>query len=172
MTEELLTDNAINEMLYEKRQNHNVKFYDSYLEALYEYEYKYFYETTLKANDYDEYKTTKKNKKEVVVTFQTEAGNKKSVKEIKAQALYENLEKKYAENCVANLVENYILITDEALNSVYNPYTNTVINETSYKNYVRTSKVIISHIHTFHTMDLLLTSHLNMVGRNLLMITL
>ena len=134
MTEELLTDNAINEMLYEKRQNHNVKFYDSYLEALYEYEYKYFYETTLKANDYDEYKTTKKNKKEVVVTFQTEAGNKKSVKEIKAQELYENLEKKYAENCVANLVENYILITDEALNSVYNPYTNTVINETSYKN--------------------------------------
>lgn len=134
MTEELLTDNAINEMLYEKRQNHNVKFYDAYLEALYEYEYKYFYETTLKANDYDEYKTTKKNKKEVVVTFQTEAGNKKSVKEINAQTLFENLEKKYAENCIATLIENYILITDEALNSIYNPYTDTIINETSYKN--------------------------------------
>lgn len=134
MTEELLTDNAINEILYEKRYNHNVKFYDSYLEALYEYEYKYFYETTLKSTDFNEFKTTKKNKKDVVVTFQTEAGNKKSVKEITAQALFENLEKKYAENSVASLIENYILIADEKLNSVYNPYTNTIINETSYKN--------------------------------------
>ena len=134
MTEELLTDNAINEMLYEKRYNHNVKFYDSYLEALYEYEYKYFYETTLKSTDYNEYKKTKKNKKDVVVTFQTEAGNKKSVQEIKAQKLFEDLEKKYAESSVATLIENYILITDTTLNSIYNPYTDTIINETSYKN--------------------------------------
>lgn len=134
MTEELLTDNAINEMLYEKRYNHNVKFFDSYLEALYEYEYKYFYETTLKSTDYNEYKKTKKNKKDVVVSFQTEAGNKKSVQEIKAQQLFEDLEKKYAESSVASLVENYILITDTTLNSIYNPYTDTIINETSYKN--------------------------------------
>ncbi|MBE6131488.1 MAG: hypothetical protein E7183_07175 [Erysipelotrichaceae bacterium] len=134
MTEELLTDNAINEMLYEKRYNHNVKFYDAYLEALYEYEYKYFYETTLSSTDYNEYKKTKKNKKDVVVTFQTEAGNKKSVQEIKAQKLFEDLEKKYAESSVATLIENYILITDTTLNSIYNPYTDTIINETSYKN--------------------------------------
>ena len=134
MTEELLTDNAINEMLYEKRYNHNVKFFDSYLEALYEYEYKNFYETTLKSTDYNEYKKTKKNKKDVVVSFQTEAGNKKSVQEIKAQQLFEDLEKKYAESSVASLVENYILITDTTLNSIYNPYTDTIINETSYKN--------------------------------------
>ncbi len=134
MTEDLLTDNAINEMLYEKRQNHNVKFYDAYLEALYEYEYNYFYTTTIKANDYEEYETTKKNKKDVVVTFQTEAGNKKSVKEIKAQTLFENLEKKYAENSVATLIENYILISDTTLNNIYNPYTDTILNETSYKN--------------------------------------
>ena len=134
MTEELLTDNAINEMLYEKRYNHNVKFFDSYLEALYEYEYKYFYETTLKSTDYNEYKKTKKNKKDVVVSFQTEAGNKKSVQEIKAQQLFEDLERKYAESSVASLVENYILITDTTLNSIYNPYTDTIINETSYKN--------------------------------------
>ena len=134
MTEDLLTENAINEMLYEKRQNHNVKFYDSYLEALYEYDYKYFYETTLKLTDYNEYKTTKKNKKDVVVTFQTEAGNKKSVKEISAQTFFENLEKKYADSSVATLIENYILITDTKLNSIYNPFTNTILNETSYKN--------------------------------------
>ena len=134
MTEELLTDNAINEMLYEKRYDHNVKFYDSYLEALYEYEYKYFYETTLSSTDYNEFKKTKKNKKDVIVTFQTEAGNKKSVQEIKAQKLFEDLEKKYAESSVATLVENYILITDTTLNSIYNPYTDTIINETSYKN--------------------------------------
>lgn len=134
MTEELLTDNAINEMLYEKRYEHNVKFFDSYLEALYEYEYKNFYETTLKSTDYNEYKKTKKNKKDVVVSFQTEAGNKKSVQEIKAQQLFEDLEKKYAESSVASLVENYILITDTTLNNIYNPYTNTIINETSYKN--------------------------------------
>lgn len=134
MTEELLTDNAINEMLYEKRYNHNVKFYDSYLEALYEYDYKYFYETTLKATDFNEFKKTKKNKKDIVVTFQTEAGNKKSVKEFSAQLLFENLEKKYAHSSVATLIENYILISDEKLNSIYNPYTDTIINETSYKN--------------------------------------
>ena len=134
MTEELLTDNAINEMLYEKRYNHNVKFYDSYLEALYEYDYKYFYETTLKATDFNEFKKTKKNKKDIVVTFQTEAGNKKSVKEFSAQLLFENLEKKYAHSSVATLIENYILISDKKLNSIYNPYTDTIINETSYKN--------------------------------------
>ena len=134
MKEELLTDNAINEMLYEKRYNHNVKFFDSYLEALYEYEYKYFYETTLKLTDYNEYKKSKKNKKDVIVSFQTEAGNKKSVKEIKAQTLFENLEKKYAHNSIATLVENYILITDTTLNNIYNPYTGEILNETSYKN--------------------------------------
>ena len=53
-------------------------------------------EHTLLTEKYNEYKKTKKNKKDVVVTFQTEAGNKKSVKEISAQTLFEDLEKKYS----------------------------------------------------------------------------
>ena len=134
MTEELLTENAINEMLYEKRYAHDVKIFDAYLEALYEYEYKYFYETTLKADEFDEYKKTKKNKKEVILTLQTEAGNKKSVVEFTAQDLFNVLEKKYAVSSTATLIENYVLINDEKLNAIYNPYTDKVINETSYKN--------------------------------------
>ena len=134
MTEELLTENAINEMLYEKRYAHDVKIFDAYLEALYEYEYKYFYETTLKADEFDEYKKTKKNKKEVILTLQTEAGNKKSVVEFTAQDLFNVLEKKYAVSSTATLIENYVLINDEKLNAIYNPYTGKVINETSYKN--------------------------------------
>ena len=134
MTEELLTENAINEMLYEKRYAHDVKIFDGYLEALYEYEYKNFYETTIKADEYNEYKKTKKNKKEVILTLQTEAGNKKSVVEFTAQDLFNALENKYAVSSAATLIENYMLINNEALNAIYNPYTDTIINETSYKN--------------------------------------
>ncbi len=133
-TEELLSDNAINEMIYERRQSHNVKIFDSYLEAVYEYDYKNFYETTLKLTDYDKYEQSKKNKKEVIVSYQSEAGNKKSVKEFTALDLFNRLEKKYASTSVATLVENYILLTDKELNNVYNPYTDEIYNETDYKN--------------------------------------
>ncbi len=133
-TEELLSDNAINEMIYERRQSHNVKIFDSYLEAIYEYNYKTFYETTLKLTDYNKYKTSKKTKKEVIVSYQTEAGNKKSVKEFTALDLFNRLEAKYASTSVASLVENYILISDKELNNIYNPYTDEIYNESDYKN--------------------------------------
>lgn len=132
--EELLSDDAINEMIYENRYNHNIKIYDSYLEAIYEYNYKTFYETTLKLTDYNKYKTTKKTKKEVIVSYQATAGDKKSVKEFTALDLFNRLEAKYASSSVATLVENYILISDKALNNIYNPYTNEIYNESDYKN--------------------------------------
>lgn len=133
-TKELLSDNAINEMIYENRQEHGVKIFDSYIEALYEYEYNNFYETTLKITDFDKYKTSKKTKKEVIVSFKSNKDNKKNDVEFTAQQLFDRLEAKYAANSVANLVENYILISDKALNNIYNPYTDEIYNNTSYKN--------------------------------------
>ena len=135
MTEELLTDNAINEMLYEKRQAHNLQFFDSYIEALYEYEYNYFYKTTLKANEFDEYKKSTKNQTKLIASAQKEAGNKKGDKiEFTAQDLFEKLEPKYGASSVATLVENYILVADKELNNIYNPYTEEILNESQYKN--------------------------------------
>lgn len=133
-TAELLSDNAINEMIYERRNDHKVKIYDAYLEALYEYEYKNFYESTLKLTDYAKYEKTKKNKKDEVATYLSDKDNKKSTVKITANEFFNILEPKYATSTVAKLVENYIIISDEELNSIYNPYTDKVLNKTSYKN--------------------------------------
>lgn len=132
--EELLTENAINEMIYERRQDHNIKIYDAYIEALYEYEYNNFYENTLGLSNFDKFEITTKNQKEVIVSFQTKAGDKNSVVEYKAIDLFNRLEKKYASSSVATLVENYILISNKEFNNIYNPYTEEVLNNDAYKN--------------------------------------
>jgi hypothetical protein len=122
-------------MLYEKRQAHNLQFFDSYIEALYEYEYNYFYKTTLKANEFDAYKKSTKNQTKLIASAQKEAGNKKGDKiEFTAQDLFEKLEPKYGASSVATLVENYILVADKELNNIYNPYTEEILNESQYKN--------------------------------------
>lgn len=133
-TEELLSDNAINEMIYENRYNHGLKIYDSYLEAIYEYEYKNFYESTLKVTEYNKYEKTKKTKKDVVATYQNVPGKKKDLTTIKVEDFFNNLEKQYAMSVVAALVENYMIVSDTKYNNIYNPYTDTVLNKTSYKN--------------------------------------
>ena len=133
MKKELLTDNNINDTIYQFRRDHNVKIFDSYMEAMYEYEYKYFYETTLKKTDYNKYKKSKKNQKSVVVSYQTEAGNKKSTVKIEAKDLFDVLYGKYAQSVTTSIVENYLLITNKEFNNIYNPYTDTVLDEDTYK---------------------------------------
>lgn len=133
MKEELLTDNNINRMIYELRQKHNVKIFDAYIEAIYEYEYTQFFETTLKLNDYTKYKTTKKNQKSTIVSYQTEAGNKKSVVKYTANDLYGRLEPKYASSVAATMIENYNLIVNQDFNNIFNPYNGKVYDKTSYK---------------------------------------
>lgn len=132
--EELLSDNAINQMVYKNRFDHNVKIFDSYLEAMYEYEYTNFFTTTLKTTDYDVYKASKKNQKETILSYYATAGDKKSIVKINAIDLFNRLEKKYGMNISTTLIENYNLITNKDLNNIFNPFTNEVYNETSYKN--------------------------------------
>ncbi len=127
--EALLTENALNEMSYVKRYEAGLKIYDAYIEAIYEYEYKNFYETTLSTTDYNKYEKTKKNKKALVAEFKV--GDNKV--EISADDLFNRMEPKYAGTAVSTFLENYKLIADEHFNSVYNPYTNKVLDETSYK---------------------------------------
>lgn len=134
--EALLTDNAVNEMIYETRYNAGLKIYDAYIEAIYEYQYKTFYETTIAANDYNKYKTTKKNKKTLVAEFTV--GNDKV--KIESQELFDRLEAKYAGTACATFIENYILVSDTKYNNIYNPYTNTTLNKEQYKN-LMTSEV-------------------------------
>ena len=132
--EAALTENTINEMIYENRYNHNLKIFDSYIEAVYEYEYKHFYETTLSSSDYNKYSKSKKNQKLKVVSFQEEEGNKKSVKSFTAEELFNRLVDKYASSAAATLVENYVIVNDKKFNAVYNPYTGEIYNQTTYKN--------------------------------------
>ena len=134
MKEELLNDDAVSEMLYRTRQDHDVKIYDRYIEAVYEYQYRTFFEDTLKMTDYDKYQKSKKNVTKYVVTYNKEAGNKKSAVKLETKNLFDALETKYATSVLANLVENYIIINSE-FNKVYNPYLpekNAVLDKEAY----------------------------------------
>lgn len=127
--EELVDDNAISEMIYENRYNHGLKLFDSYIEAIYEYEYTNFYETTLSKSDYNEFDKTKKNKKTIVASIQLEEGKKKSAVELSAEQLFAKMEAKYATNYVTSLIDNYILISNKEYNDIYNPYTKETYNK-------------------------------------------
>ena len=56
----------IERMYYVRRQESGLKIYDKFIEAIYEYNYNTFYSTTLSETDFDEYKTSRKNKKKIV----------------------------------------------------------------------------------------------------------
>ncbi len=128
--EALLTENAVNEMIHTNRYEHGLKIYDAYIEAIYEYQYKTFYETTLSSTDYNKYKTTKKKQKTLLAEFKVGDDTVK----FNVQDLFDRLEKKYAATAVATFIENYILVNDEKYNKVYNPYTNKVLDQDAYKN--------------------------------------
>lgn len=129
LTEELLTDNAINEMVYERRYNAGLNIYDRYLEAIYDYQYTYFYETTLKLTDYNKYKDSKKKEKAVIAKFKV--GDKEET--ITADTLFNSLKDKYAVSITIDLINQYRVIDDKTLNQVYNPYTNEIFDKNLLK---------------------------------------
>lgn len=132
--EELVDENAISEMIYENRYNHGIKLFDSYIEAMYEYEYNNFYETTLSKSEYNKFEKSKKTKKAVVASIQLEAGKKKSAVELTAEDLFGKMEAKYATNYVTSLIDNYILISNKVYNDIYNPFTKETYNKEALKN--------------------------------------
>ena len=128
-TEDLYTDNNLNEQIYQNRFNHTLKVYDPYLQAIYEYNYKYFYETTLKVTDYDAYKVTKKPKKNWVATIVLDD---KSTFTITTDDLWKELESKYGVSQALNLINVYEVAGNKAYNTVYNPYTQEVYDEYTF----------------------------------------
>lgn len=119
LIEELFADNDnnIDDMIYKHRQDANLEIFDRYLEAIYDYNYTYFYETTLKRTDYDKYEDSKKKEDNIVARFEA---NGKTV-EITADQLFAELKSKYAVSVSIDLINEYRVVNSE-FNKIYNPY--------------------------------------------------
>ena len=129
LLDELKTDNNESKMIYEKRSDANLKIYDKYLEAIYEYDYTNFFETTLKLTDYKKYEESKKNQKQVVASYEVD-GNKV---EITAEELFKSLEEKYGVSIVIDFINSYQIVGNKEYNKFYNPYTEEVYNKKALK---------------------------------------
>lgn len=116
-------DNNIDDMIYARRQEANLEIFDRYLEAVYDYNYTYFYETTLKQTDYDKYEDSKKKEDKIVARFEVNGENV----EITADELFNELKAKYAVSVSIDLINEYRVISSE-FNKIYNPYKD-VVNE-------------------------------------------
>jgi len=128
LLEEELTDNNISKMIYQARNDAKLTIFDRYLEAIYDYRYTYFYETTLKLTDYDKYTDSKKKEASVVARFKVDG---KEV-EISAQELFEELKNKYAVSTTVDLMNQYRVISSK-FNTIYNPYTKEIMDNDSYR---------------------------------------
>lgn len=133
LLEEAITDNAIEQMIYKKRQDAGLQIYDRYLEAIYDYQYTNFHETTLKLTDYDKYKDSKKNEKEVVAKFKVDG----KYVTITADELFKELKQKYAVSTTVDLINQYRVINSK-YNTIYNFYTNQKYDEKTFKQLLET----------------------------------
>lgn len=125
-------DNNIDKMIYQRRHDANLEIFDRYLEAIYDYNYTYFYETTLKLTSYDKYEDSKKKEDSVVARFNA---NGKTV-EITANELFESLKEKYGVSVSIDLINEYRVVSSE-FNTIYNPYKD-VKNEELFKELLET----------------------------------
>lgn len=125
LLDELKTDNNVNKMIYENRNDHKLQIYDKYLEAVYEYNYNYFFGTTLGLSDYTEFDISKKRQKSVVASI--EIDGKKF--EITAEELFNSLEEKYGAGAIIDLANEYNVLGNTNYNKIFNPYTGEVYNK-------------------------------------------
>lgn len=114
-------ENYINQMIYKHRQDAGLEIYDRYIEAVYDYQYTYFFETTMKLTDYDKFEDSKKKEKANVAKFKVDG---KTVT-ISADELYSELASKYSVSIAIDLINQYKLVSDKNFNTLYNPYTGT-----------------------------------------------
>lgn len=123
----------LEKMTYVRRQEADLKIYDKFIEAIYEYNYEYFYGTTLKLTDYPEFKVSKKTKSKIVASVDGF--------EITADDFYKVLEDKYGATYVKSYIDQYLLINSD-FNNYYNPW-----NDVKDKAYVKS--LIKSDINSF-----------------------
>lgn len=129
MKEDLITDNDVTRVLFENRTKNNLVIYDRYLEAVYEYSYNNFFNTTLSVTDYLPFAKTKETSETVVASF----GFGKNKVSITADELFDALEAKYGVLASMDYIDDYLLLSDENYNDVYNPFTGKVIDKSEYK---------------------------------------
>lgn len=129
MKKDLIEDNDISRVLFENRTKHNLVIYDRYLEAVYQYNYDTFFETTLSVTDYLPFETTKDSDEKVVAVFRV---GKKNVK-ITADELYKALEEKYGVLVSIDFMDDYNILSNVEYNDVYNPYTGKIMDKDAYK---------------------------------------
>ena len=129
MKKDLLTDNEITRILFENRTKNGLVIYDRYLEAVYEYSYNKFFNSTIAVTNYLPFIVTDKTSKTVVATIGL--GDKEV--EITADQLYEVMEAKYGVLTTSNLIDDYFLLSNTEYNDIYNPFTGEIIDEEAYK---------------------------------------
>lgn len=129
MKEDLLTDNDVTRILFENRTKNGLVINDRFLQAVYEYSYNKFFDTTIAVTDYLPFIKNEKSSKTVVATIGL--GDKKV--EITADELYEVMEAKYGVLTTSSIIDDYFILNNEDYNDVYNPFTGKVIDEEAYK---------------------------------------
>lgn len=129
LLEEAITDNVIEQMIYEKRNEVGLQILDRYIEAIYDYQYTTFFESTLKLTDYTKYTDSKKKDDVNVAKFNV---NGKEVT-ITAEELFAELKDKYAVSTTVDLINQYRVISNNEFNTIYNFYTNDVKDEDTFK---------------------------------------
>lgn len=125
-------DDIETQMLLSFRQQHDVKFYDRFLNASYKAAYVYLYEKTLKLADYPKYAENTKTSKKLAFTFVV---NQQTV-EYDAQKLFEELAKQYAPQSTVKLVNAYSLLSNANYNKIYDPYKDEIYDKDVYSNVV------------------------------------
>lgn len=142
---------GLEEMCYIRRQEAGLKIYDKFIEAIYEYNYEYFYSTTLGETEYPEFKLSKKTKSKVVASVDGY--------EITADDFFKILEEKFGATYVKSYIDEYLLINSD-FNTYYNPW-----KKVEDKKYVKS--LLKSDINSFKQnfeLDYFTYSYLSMYG--------
>ncbi len=133
---EKFDDNILTQMLIELRAKNNFVIYDNFLEAMYQASYDNLYGTTLKMEDYPEYKVNKKNSKTLVYTLKAENGE---TIEMTAQNFFEELNEDHGPQIVLSIMSNYYVLSNPEFNELYNHVTGEIYDEEAFKEAIDTS---------------------------------
>ncbi len=131
LAEEKFNDDILTQMLIELRAKEGLVIYDNFLEGMYKAAWDYLYTTTLKIEDYPEYKVNKKNSKTLVFTLGEEL--------VTADTFFELLEDGHGPQTVLSLMSNHFVLSNPEFNELYNHETGEIYDEEAFKKAIETS---------------------------------
>ena len=121
LIENKYNENEKTKFLLELRQANGLKIYDRYLNASYEAAYEYLFTTTLKLEEgkYPAYEGDGGTNKELAFSFVKQDGS-----EVKftANAFFKELVALYAHQATSTMVCDYVFLTNQEFNKIYDPY--------------------------------------------------